>query len=167
MLSSCEQIADLQSITTLIGKPDAVQVSSAMGFGFRCGFLGLLHMEIVQERLEREYDVDLIVTSPTVVYRCNLTQGETMIVQNPTLLPEAGVRESIEEPFCRCVSWLSLVSLKAKTIGLTAKPLEAREFLYTRAGRSDCAGETVCLDFNDALLKLSHERVSPQRKLSS
>ena len=73
-----------------------------MGFGFRCGFLGLLHMEIVQERLEREYDVDLIVTSPTVVYRCNLVKGETMVVQNPTLLPDAGHRESIEEPFVRC-----------------------------------------------------------------
>ncbi len=72
-----------------------------MGFGFRCGFLGLLHMEIVQERLEREYDVDLIVTSPTVVYRCNLSKGETIVVQNPTLLPDAGERESIEEPFCR------------------------------------------------------------------
>ena len=88
----------------------ALQVSSAMGFGFRCGFLGLLHMEIVQERLEREYDLDLIVTSPTVVYRCNLTKGETMVVQNPTLLPDAGARESIEEPFVRCLVLLCFAS---------------------------------------------------------
>ena len=102
---SCHLVWGLDSAGTawlVITCRNGVQVSSAMGFGFRCGFLGLLHMEIVQERLEREYDVDLIVTSPTVVYRCNLTKGETVVVQNPTLLPDAGVRESIEEPYCRC-----------------------------------------------------------------
>lgn len=76
-----------------------MQVSSAMGFGFRCGFLGLLHMEIVQERLEREYDLDLIITAPTVVYRCILPNGEELTVDNPTKLPEA--RESILEPYVR------------------------------------------------------------------
>lgn len=75
------------------------EVSSAMGFGFRCGFLGLLHMEIVQERLEREYDVDLIVTAPTVVYRCTMPDGSEITVDNPTKLPEN--RLSIMEPYVR------------------------------------------------------------------
>ena len=83
------------------------QVSSAMGFGFRCGFLGLLHMEIVQERLEREYDLDLIITAPTVVYRAMMTDGEEVIVDNPCLLPDAARREYISEPYVRSApfSW--------------------------------------------------------------
>lgn len=72
-----------------------------MGFGFRCGFLGLLHMEIVQERLEREYDLDLIITAPTVVYKAMLTDGEEVTVDNPCLLPEAARREYISEPYVR------------------------------------------------------------------
>ena len=115
MKRSCFKASDCHKMV-----PDAAQVSSAMGFGFRCGFLGLLHMEIVQERLEREYDVDLIVTSPTVVYRCNLMKGETLVVQNPTLLPDAGVRESIEEPYCRC--WSSLIPDDA-LVGRNLTPL--------------------------------------------
>ncbi|CAD7695558.1 unnamed protein product [Ostreobium quekettii] len=75
--------------------------SSAMGFGFRCGFLGLLHMEIVQERLEREYGIDLIITAPSVVYRCRVAGGEERIVSNPAELPEPVAREAILEPFCR------------------------------------------------------------------
>lgn len=73
-----------------------------MGFGFRCGFLGLLHMEIVQERLEREYDLDLIITAPTVVYKCMMTDGEEVTVDNPCNLPDAARRESISEPYVRC-----------------------------------------------------------------
>eukprot|EP00741_Cyanophora_paradoxa_P005599 tig00000912_g5427.t1 len=75
--------------------------SSAMGFGFRCGFLGLLHMEVVQERLEREYDLDLIITAPSVVYKVNTVKGETLMVDNPALLPEPTLRESMEEPYVR------------------------------------------------------------------
>ena len=76
------------------------QVSSAMGFGFRCGFLGLLHMEIVQERLEREYDLDLIITAPTVVYRCQRADGTEINVDNPCNLPDK--HENLQEPYCRC-----------------------------------------------------------------
>ena len=72
-----------------------------MGFGFRCGFLGLLHMEIVQERLEREYNLELITTAPTVVYKCTTTDGEEHIVDNPAKLPDSAVREDISEPYCR------------------------------------------------------------------
>ncbi|KAK9292104.1 hypothetical protein L1049_020062 [Liquidambar formosana] len=74
------------------------ETSSAMGFGFRCGFLGLLHMEIVQERLEREYNLTLITTAPSVVYRVNCVNGDTVDCSNPSLLPEPGKRKSIEEP---------------------------------------------------------------------
>ena len=76
--------------------------SIALGFGFRCGFLGLLHMEIVQERLEREFDLDLIASAPSVEYRVNLTNGRgSLAVDNPALMPNAGDIESIEEPWVR------------------------------------------------------------------
>ncbi|KKD35649.1 MAG: translation elongation factor 4 [Limnoraphis robusta] len=77
------------------------ETSTAMGFGFRCGFLGLLHMEIVQERLEREYDLDLIVTSPSVVYQVTTLKGEVLMIDNPSNLPEPNQREKIEEPYVR------------------------------------------------------------------
>lgn len=77
------------------------ETSSAMGFGFRCGFLGLLHMEIVQERLEREYNLNLITTAPSVVYRVQCTNGEMVECSNPSALPEAGKRQSIEEPYVK------------------------------------------------------------------
>ena len=72
--------------------------STALGFGFRCGFLGLLHMEIVQERLEREYDMDLITTAPTVVYELLLKNGEVVQIENPSRLPEPSRVEEIREP---------------------------------------------------------------------
>ena len=72
--------------------------STALGFGFRCGFLGLLHMEIVQERLEREYDMDLITTAPTVVYELMLKTGEVVQIENPSRLPEPSRVEEIREP---------------------------------------------------------------------
>jgi GTP-binding protein LepA len=77
------------------------ETSEALGFGFRCGFLGLLHMEIVRERLEREYDLDLLATTPNVRYLVNLTNGETKEVHSPTEMPDPATIESIEEPYIR------------------------------------------------------------------
>ena len=77
------------------------ETSVALGFGFRCGFLGLLHMEIVQERLEREFAVDLITTVPNVEYHVSLTDGSQLILESPTALPEQGRIESIAEPIVR------------------------------------------------------------------
>ena len=75
------------------------ETSIALGFGFRCGFLGLLHMEIIQERLEREYNLDLVTTAPSVIYKINLTNGEQMWLDNPTNMPPVTNIESMEEPF--------------------------------------------------------------------
>ncbi len=75
--------------------------SDALGFGFRCGFLGMLHMEIIQERLEREYDLDLITTAPTVVYEVVQTNGDILHVSNPSSLPEPGSIQELREPICR------------------------------------------------------------------
>jgi GTP-binding protein LepA len=75
------------------------ETSLALGFGFRCGFLGLLHMEIIQERLEREYDLTLLTTAPTVVYRVLTTKGEVLEVNNPSQLPPPSSIDSFEEPF--------------------------------------------------------------------
>ena len=77
------------------------ETSQALGFGFRCGFLGMLHMEIVQERLEREYNVDLITTAPTVIYEVITQTGETVMVDNPAKLPENGTIQEIREPIIR------------------------------------------------------------------
>ena len=76
--------------------------SAALGFGFRCGFLGMLHMEIIQERLEREYDLDLITTAPTVVYEVEKTDGDLLYVDSPAKLPAINDIEEIREPIARC-----------------------------------------------------------------
>jgi len=75
--------------------------STALGFGFRCGFLGLLHMEIIRERLEREFNLSLIATAPSVAYEVTTTGGETMEVANPSLLPPANMIDRIEEPYLK------------------------------------------------------------------
>ncbi|HHF4166121.1 TPA: translation elongation factor 4 [Haemophilus influenzae] len=78
------------------------ETSTALGFGFRCGFLGLLHMEIIQERLEREYDLDLITTAPTVIYEVQLTNGDVVYVDSPAKLPPLNNIAEIREPIAEC-----------------------------------------------------------------
>ena len=77
------------------------ETSVALGFGFRCGFLGLLHMEIIQERLEREFNLDLVTTAPSVVYKIQLSSGETVMIDNPTNYPDPATILSAQEPFVR------------------------------------------------------------------
>ncbi|CEH33167.1 translation elongation factor 4 [Romboutsia lituseburensis] len=77
------------------------ETSAALGFGFRCGFLGLLHMEIIQERLEREFNLDIITTAPSVIYKVTKTDGELVMIQNPANLPEVSEIKQIEEPIVK------------------------------------------------------------------
>ena len=104
--TDADQYPDLRDALDKLQLSDAAlkyepETSSAMGFGFRCGFLGLLHMEIVQERLEREYDLDLIVTAPSVIYKVKMIDGKVRMVDNPATLPDPQKRETIEEPYVR------------------------------------------------------------------
>jgi len=101
-----DNVQDLKEALSKLNLNDASLVyepesSVALGFGFRCGFLGLLHMEIVQERLEREFDLELITTAPTVEYRVRLRSGEMVAVDNPAMLPDPATVEDIEEPRTR------------------------------------------------------------------
>jgi GTP-binding protein LepA len=104
--TDADQFPDLRDALDKLSLNDAAlkfetESSSAMGFGFRCGFLGLLHMEIVQERLEREYNLDLITTAPSVIYRVTTIKGEVLLIDNPARLPDVQQREMMEEPYVK------------------------------------------------------------------
>jgi GTP-binding protein LepA len=104
--TDADQFEELREALTKLKLNDAAlnyepETSNAMGFGFRCGFLGMLHMEIVQERLEREYNLDLIVTAPSVIYRVTTNDDSILMVDNPSELPPPNSRKQIEEPYVK------------------------------------------------------------------
>jgi GTP-binding protein LepA len=102
------------------------ETSNALGFGFRCGFLGLLHMEIIQERLEREYNVDILATAPSVEYQVKKTNGEVILVDNPSEMPSFGEIEKIEEP------WMDIsIFAPSRYIGAIMDLVTTRRGSYT------------------------------------
>ncbi|MEE8185518.1 MAG: translation elongation factor 4, partial [Thermodesulfobacteriota bacterium] len=135
------------------------ETSIALGFGFRCGFLGLLHMEIIQERLEREYGLNLIITAPTVVYKVKKTDGEVVSIDTPTKLPPVQYIESMEEPYI-----LATIHLPSEYLGPVLALCEGRrgvqkEMNFHSLTRVTLAYELplneVVLDFYDRLKTLS------------
>ena len=133
--------------------------SVALGFGFRCGFLGLLHLEIVQERLRREYDMDIIATYPSVVYRVKLTGGEMKEIDNPAFLPEPTYIESIEEPvvqaFVICPNeyigdLMALISEKRGAIDHT-ETLDSKRVMLT----SLLPLNEILIDFHDRIKSIT------------
>jgi GTP-binding protein LepA len=131
------------------------ETSTALGFGFRCGFLGLLHMEIVQERLEREFDLDLVTTVPNVKYRVLLTDGQLVEVENPSAMPERSMIDRVDEPYVR-----ARIVCPADYIGNVQKLCherrgEFREMHYLDTARVEFAYELplaeIVLDFYDKL----------------
>ncbi len=133
--------------------------SEALGFGFRCGFLGPLHLEIVQERLEREYGLHLIATVPNVRYQVLLTDGEVIMVENPARMPEPGERELVEEPFVKVT-----ILVPAEFVGNIMKLAQERRGVYREMHYLDTERvrldyelplNEIVLDFYDRLKSLS------------
>ncbi|MFV0399940.1 MAG: translation elongation factor 4 [Oscillospiraceae bacterium] len=152
--------ADLRDALEKLRLNDAALVfepetSVALGFGFRCGFLGLLHMEVIQERIEREYDIDIIATVPSVIYNITLTNGETIRIDNPTNYPDPATIQSAEEPYVKAE-----IFTPTEYIGTIMELCQNRRGVYidTRyldAGRAELHYELplneIIYDFFDAL----------------
>ena len=129
--------------------------STALGFGFRCGFLGLLHLEIVQERLEREYDLSLLLSAPSVRYEVVLNNGETLTVDNPALFPDPGSIDFIREPFIK-----ASIMIPERYLGVVMELCRERRgantrFEYLAMGRLQVTSELplaeILFDFYDRL----------------
>ena len=132
--------------------------SQALGFGFRCGFLGMLHMEIVQERLEREYDLDLITTAPTVIYQVETTSGETIEIHNPAELPEVNYINEVREPIIRANILTPEAYIGAIITLCTEKRGVQKEIVYLGSQVSivyEMPMSEVVLDFFDRLKSVS------------
>ncbi len=147
------------------------ETSQALGFGFRCGFLGLLHMEIVQERLEREYGINLITTAPTVVYKVYTKKGETVEIHNPSQLPKAIEIEYIEEPYI-----LTTIHTPPEYLGGILKLCEDRRGIQKNITYLDSTRimteyelplNEVVLDFYDKLKSVSRGYASMDYHFSS
>jgi GTP-binding protein LepA len=134
--------------------------SVALGFGFRCGFLGLLHMEVVQERLRREFDLDIINTHPSVIYRVQLKDGTTMELDNPVQLPDVTRIEQIEEPMIKatiicpseCIGDIMRISLERRGEVKTTESLDTRRVILT----CTLPLNEILIDFHDMLKSVSH-----------
>ena len=131
------------------------ETSGALGFGFRCGFLGLLHMEIIRERLEREYGIDLVATAPNVEYLANLTDGGVEVVDNPSAMPQPNRVESIEEPYVM-VTMLAPAEYVGTLMDLAqSRRAEMKKMEYLSEDRVELVYEVplaeIVLDFFDQL----------------
>ena len=160
--------ADFEHLKTALGKlqiNDSAFVyqaenSVALGFGFRCGFLGLLHMEIVQERLRREFDMDIIATYPSVVYEVQQTNGEKVAVDNPAHLPDPSVIDEIREPVVECFvmcpnenigDMMQLIMEKRGEVQHT-ESLDTKRVMLT----ATMPLNEILVDFNDRIKSLTH-----------
>jgi GTP-binding protein LepA len=134
--------------------------SVALGFGFRCGFLGLLHMEIVQERLRREFDMDIIATYPSVVYRVLKTNGEVVEVDNPSFLPDPSVIEEVREPMVKCfvmcpnenIGDMMQVMMEKRGEVEHTESIDTRRVMLTALMPLN----EILVDFNDKIKSLTH-----------
>ena len=151
---------------SFVYEPDT---SEALGFGFRCGFLGLLHMEIIQERLEREYNLDLITTAPSVVYRVFVKDGEMKLVENPARLPAVGSIEHIEEPIYRLTIHVPSGYVGAVLALCQERRGEQKSIQYASADRViityDMPLAEVLFDFHDKLKSASRGYASHDYEL--
>jgi GTP-binding protein LepA len=159
---------DFEHLKTALGKLQIndsafvyqAESSVALGYGFRCGFLGLLHMEIVQERLRREFDMDIIATYPSVVYHVVKTNGESIEVDNPSFLPDPSVIEEIREPMVKCFvmcpnenigDMMQLIMEKRGEVQHT-ESIDTRRVMLTAAMPLN----EILVDFNDKIKSLTH-----------
>ncbi len=161
--TDAEDFPDLRDALDRLQLNDAAlqfepETSEALGFGFRCGFLGLLHMDIVQERLEREYNVDLITTAPTVIYEVALVNGEVITLENPAKLPELNRISEVREPIIEA-SILVPQEYVGAVIGLCEEKRGIQQAIQYLGGqvsiRYDLPLSEVVLDFFDRLKSVS------------
>jgi GTP-binding protein LepA len=135
------------------------ETSEALGFGFRCGFLGMLHMEVVQERLERHFNLDLVTTAPTVVYKVLMKDGSWSEVDNPAKLPVSGDYEEIHEPYVRATVMVPDTYLGGLLALLTERRGHQKELTYLEERRVvleyDIPLAEIIFDFYDKLKSIS------------
>ena len=168
------QYEDLRDALSKLNMNDAAFVyepdtSEALGFGFRCGFLGLLHMEIIQERLEREYNLDLITTAPSVVYHCYLTDGTMKTIDNPAKMPPSNYMDRIEEPIFRVTIHVPASYVGAVLALCQERRGEQKSIQYASADRViityDMPLSEVLFDFHDKLKSVSRGYASMDYEL--
>ncbi len=145
------------------------ETSAALGFGFRCGFLGLLHMEVIHDRLEREYDLDLVITAPSVVYEILTRKGKTVLIHSPAQMPPIGEVEEIREPFARLTLHTPETHIGAVLKLCQDRRGEQKRFEYVGPGRVMLTYEIpfaeVVYDFFDRLKSVSRGYASMDYEL--